>query len=208
MARSRRKRWIDPGLVDVFLAEARTGKFWERLAEQDLATSVWTLEPAERALVATPERLDLTARAFARIIDAKSPYTSRHSEGVARNATAIGAYLGLSDPAVRDLRRAGLLHDIGKLNLPNTILGKPGPLTAEETLVMRRHATLTGEILARVAPFGNVAEIASNHHERLDGSGYPRGLSEEHLDLPSRILAVAAVFDALSKNAPTDPRCL
>ena len=73
MAHSRRKRWFEPGLVDVFLAEARTGKFWERLAEQDLANSVWTLEPAERALVATPERLDLTARAFARIIDAKSP---------------------------------------------------------------------------------------------------------------------------------------
>ena len=202
VAGARRGRWFDPDLVDVFLAEARGGGLWEGLAREDLRREVSRLEPADRVLAATPERLDLVSRAFAEIIDAKSPYTYRHSEGVAAVAVAMGERLGFDAGARRDLMRAGLLHDIGKLGISNRILDKPGRLTGEEFARIRRHPRLTYGILSRVTPFRGIAETAANHHERLDGSGYHRGLTAERLDPASRILAVADVFDALTQDRP------
>jgi putative nucleotidyltransferase with HDIG domain len=100
------------------------------------------------------------------------------------------------------LRRAALLHDIGKLGVSNRILDKPGPLTDAEREVVRRHPRWSLEILTRVTAFGELARIAGRHHERLDGSGYPSALTAEELDLPSRILAVADVAEALSADRP------
>ncbi len=202
IARKRRGEWFDPDLVDVFVAEARMGELWEALGEPDLARSVSLMEPADRVIMAAPEWLDLTAHAFARIIDAKSPFTFRHSEGVARAAAKIAEHVGLPEGAVRDLKRAGLLHDIGKLGISNRILDKPGPLTEDEFERVKRHPGLTCEVLTRAAPFRGIAEMAANHHEKLDGSGYHRGITGEHLAQPDRILAVADVFDALSQNRP------
>ena len=205
IARARRKEWFDPALVDVFLAEARAGRLWESLGEPDLARSISLMEPADRVIVADSEWLDLTAHAFARIIDAKSPFTYRHSEGVARVAAKMTEYMGLPESAVRDQTRAGLLHDIGKLAVSNRILDKPGSLTDEELAEIKKHPRLTYEVLARVAPFRGIAEAAANHHERLDGSGYHRGVTGESLPLPARIMAVADVFDALSQDRPYRP---
>ncbi|QIN80529.1 HD domain-containing protein [Rubrobacter marinus] len=202
MARTRRGEWFDPALVDVFLAEARAGGLWGALGEPDLARSISLMEPADRVIAATPEWLDLTAHAFARIIDAKSPFTYRHSEGVARAAAKIGGHVGLSEGKVRDLKRAGLLHDIGKLGVSNRILDKPGRLTSDEFARVKRHPGLTYEVLTRVAPFRDIADTAANHHEKLDGSGYHRGFAGEHLSRCDRILAVADIFDALSQDRP------
>ena len=202
IARVRRGEWFDPALVDVFLAEAQAGGLWGSLGEEDLVRSVSLMEPTDRIIVATPEWLDLTAHAFARIIDAKSPYTYRHSEGVARSAKKIGTHMGLPDEMVRDLSRAGLLHDIGKLGISNRILDKPGRLTDEEYATVKRHPGLTHGVLTRVAPFRGIADMAANHHEKLDGSGYHRGVTGENLPEPDRILAVADVFDALSQDRP------
>ena len=107
--------------------------------------------------------------------------------------------------AVRDQTRAGLLHDIGKLAISNRILDKPGPLTDEEFAKVKQHPRLTYEVLTRVAPFRSIAEAAASHHEKLDGSDYHRGVSAEDPNLPSRILAVADVFDALSQDRPYRP---
>jgi HD-GYP domain-containing protein (c-di-GMP phosphodiesterase class II) len=205
MARARRKKWFDPALVDVFLAEARAGTEWKSLTAPDLMGVLSSLEPEDRALEVTPERLDLVAHAFARIIDAKSPFTYRHSEGVARTAVAMMEHMGFGASAVRDQRRAALLHDIGKLSVSNRILDKPGPLTEGEFAAVKRHPKLTYDVLVRVAPFRDIAEVASNHHERLDGTGYHRGVTGESLDLPSRVLAVADVYDALSQDRPYRP---
>ena len=205
VARARRKRWFDPEVVDAFLAEARAGGMWEGLARYDLAPPVSGLEPHDRVLEATPERLDLTALAFARIIDAKSPFTYEHSEGVAETAGAMARHAGFSEPMIRDQRRAGLLHDIGKLGVPNDILDKPGKLTDAEFARMKRHPELTHEVLSRVSVFRSIAEVAANHHEKLDGSGYHRGVTGEGLDARSRILAVADVFDALTQDRPYRP---
>ena len=205
IARARRKEWFEPALVDIFLAEARAGRLWESLGEPDLARSVSLMEPADRVLVATSEWLDLTAHAFARIIDAKSPFTYRHSEGVARTAAKMTEHMGLPASVVHDQTRAGLLHDIGKLAISNRILDKPGPLTDAEFAKVKQHPRLTYEVLTRVAPFQSIAEVAASHHEKLDGTGYHRGVTAKDLDLPSRILAVADIFDALSQERPYRP---
>lgn len=202
---ARRKEWFDPVLADVFLAEARVGSIWENLASPNLLHAVSRLEPADRVLVVTPERLDLAARAFAQIIDAKSPFTYRHSERVAYTAAAMAEYMRFPAPAVRDQRRAGLLHDIGKLGISNRILDKPGPLTDKEYAQVKRHPKLTYDTLVRVAPFRHIAEEAASHHEKLDGTGYHRGITGKDLTPISRILAVADIFDALSQDRPYRP---
>jgi len=202
MARTRRKRWFDPDLVDVFLAEARGGRLWMELASPDLLETISRMEPPDRVKLATPERLDDVAYAFARIIDAKSPFTYEHSEGVASVTTKLAVHMGFPQDEVRDQRRAALLHDIGKLGISNRILDKPGRLTDEEFEKIKEHSALTYGILDRVSPFRHLADLAASHHERLDGSGYHRGLSAKDLDTPARILAVADVFDALSSDRP------
>jgi len=202
IAKSRRKKSFDPELVDIFLAEARAGRIWENLGSPDLTRALSRMEPEDRTLSATPERLDLVARAFAEIIDAKSPFTYRHSEGVATVAVAMSEHMGFGQEEVRDQMRAALLHDIGKLGVSNRILDKPDRLTGVEFTELKKHTKLTHDILSRVAPFHGIVEVASNHHEKLDGSGYHRGLTAESLDLPTRILTVADMYDALSQDRP------
>ena len=121
--------------------------------------------------------------AFARVIDAKSPFTARHSERVAEVADGIAQVLGFTDEERRTLRRAGLLHDIGKLAVSNRVLDKPGKLTDDEFTAIKTHPVYSLQILERAPCFAGLADLAANHHEKLDGSGYPRGLTAENLDL-------------------------
>ena len=146
--------------------------------------------------------VDRLALAFAEIVDAKSPFTGSHSQSVARIAEGVAIDLGLPDADVVDVRRAALLHDIGKLGVPNSILDKPGRLEASEFEVIRRHPELSLRILAPVPAFAAVAEMAACHHERLDGRGYFRGLTEPELSMGARIVAVADVFEALTADRP------
>jgi putative nucleotidyltransferase with HDIG domain len=198
IARERRGTWFDPELVDALLPLEHDDEFWQGLD----APAVAGLEPPDRVLLADPGRLDRVAEAFASVIDAKSPYTARHSEGVADIAVAVATVLDVGPADRATLRRAALLHDIGKLGVSNRILDKPGPLTDAEREVVRRHPRWSIEILTRVTAFGELARIAGSHHERLDGSGYPSALTAAELDLPSRILAVADVAEALSADRP------
>jgi HD-GYP domain-containing protein (c-di-GMP phosphodiesterase class II) len=113
--------------------------------------------------------------------------------------------LGLEAATVRDLRRAARLHDIGKLAISNRILDRPGRLTDEEYASVRQHPVMTHRILERVPGFSELAPVASAHHERLDGSGYPHGLSAGDLTIPMRVLAVADVYEALTAERPYRP---
>jgi len=163
---------------------------------------VWALEPVETSLFLTEARVDEICGAFAEVVDAKSPFTFRHSNGVAEAAVRIAETLGMTSDEVTLLRRAGLLHDIGKLSVPNSILEKPGKLDAEEWAVVKQHPYYSWQILRKVPRFGRLSEVAACHHERLDGRGYFRSYDETKLDLPSRVLAVADVYDALAARRP------
>ena len=147
-------------------------------------------------------RLVEVARAFADIIDAKSPYTYRHSRNVAEYAHGAGHAMGLRGAELAALRRAALLHDVGKLGVSNRILDKAGPLTSEERREVERHPAHTWDILSVVGAFQPFAWTAAVHHEKLDGSGYPWGIAGDRLDAPSRLLAVADVYEALTADRP------
>ncbi len=116
--------------------------------------------------------------------------------------TRPAAALGFNQFERRTLRRAGLLHDIGKLAISSQILDKPAKLTDEEFRVIQTHPTHTLRILERAPCFVSLADLAANHHEKLDGSGYPRSLTADSLDMPMRILAVADIYEALTADRP------
>jgi HD-GYP domain-containing protein (c-di-GMP phosphodiesterase class II) len=202
MARARRGTWFDPDLVDALLSMESDSGFWRRLGGTDHADTLRAVEPADRVIVAGEADIDRVAEAFARVIDAKSPWTYQHSSGVATTAVAIGERLGYGRVALRELRRSALLHDLGKLGVSNLILDKPGKLTDPEFAAMRKHSRFTYEILTRVPCFQPFALSASSHHERLDGRGYHRGVSESALSTSSRVLCVADIFDALRSSRP------
>ena len=136
------------------------------------------------------------------MIDAKSPWTYRHSESVAKIAAGITAVMGYSADEVRYVRRAALVHDVGKLGISNLILDKPGKLTAEEITEMRRHTFFTHQILHQVDGFRDLAELAASHHEQMDGKGYHRGRDASQLSTFDRILAVADIYEALTAKRP------
>lgn len=202
MARSRAGTWFDPELVKALWSTRNHWTFWDRLHTTDLVTEARSIEPEERVLPATEEHLDCIAAGFSQVVDAKSPWTFRHSEGVASVAVGMAEVLGYSPAEVRKIRRAGLLHDIGKLGISNLILDKPGKLDAMEMGRMRLHPFYTREILSRVSGFKEIAELAAAHHERLDGKGYDRGVPGEQLSREARILTVADMFEALASRRP------
>ena len=143
-----------------------------------------------------------TIKALARAVDAKSSWTAGHSERVAAMAVSIGTTMQLPPAELEDLKRAGLLHDIGKLGVPVAVLDKPGKLTAEEYRMVQRHSSLGASILQPIKAFADIITMVRHHHENFDGSGYPDGLAGSDIELGARILAVADVFDALKSDRP------
>jgi putative two-component system response regulator len=135
-------------------------------------------------------------------IEAKDPYTEGHCERLSKYSVAVGEKLGLSEDLRVALRRGGLVHDIGKLAVPESILLKPGPLTPEERKIMEQH-TIAGErICAPLRSFRPVLPVIRSHHEKQDGSGYPDGLKGEQVPLTARVLQVTDVYDALTTDRP------
>ncbi|XYD06906.1 HD-GYP domain-containing protein [Methylobacterium sp. NMS12] len=199
--RSRSGTWFDPQVVACFETVAAEPGFWEVLGSDAVEAAVFALSPGS-PMVVDDDYLDDIARAFAQIIDAKSPFTSGHSERVAVYADMIAAELGYTSERRRWLKRAALLHDVGKLGVSNAILDKNGKLDEAEWQDMRNHASLSETILTRVAVFHEMASIGGGHHERLDGKGYPRGLRGDAITQETRIVSVADVFDALTADRP------
>ena len=202
VATQRRGSWFDPDVVDAFLSVSREPDLWAACGSPALDDTVSAAEPEGREIVADEQRLNDIAAAFAWVIDAKSPFTYHHSERVADLAVGIGRQLGLDEATIVRLRRAALLHDIGKLSVPNRILDKPGKLTPREWEVVKLHPYYTFQILERVPVFGELAFDASAHHERLDGRGYFRNLPAGQLSPSARILCAADQLDALSAERP------
>jgi putative nucleotidyltransferase with HDIG domain len=202
VACQRRGEWFDPQLVDALLAFKNEISFWNQLLDDDVLASLSHWEPDDAVLLADEDCLDRVAEAFAKVVDAKSPWTYQHSTRVAEIAVGIAREFNCPPALVRDLRRAALLHDIGKLGISNLIWDKPARPTAEEFSQIRKHPAYTQQILEQVGAFKPLADVAGAHHERLDGSGYHRGLNGEQIPRTARVLAVADVFEAMSASRP------
>ena len=202
VAKERSGRWFDPDLVKAAESLAHSGALWTGLADENLVQKVASLEPKHRQMTVTEDSIDRICMAFAEVIDAKSPFTYRHSNGVADAAVEIGQWFGMNPRSLKMLRRAALLHDIGKLSVPNSVLEKPAKLTSDEWTVVKSHPYYTFEILKKIPGFERLSQDAAAHHEKLDGSGYWRGWGAEQLSRFARILAVADIFDALHAKRP------
>jgi putative two-component system response regulator len=135
-------------------------------------------------------------------VEAKDPYTEGHCDRLSKYSVALGEKLGLPQDLSVALRRGGLIHDIGKLAIPEHILLKPGPLTPQERKIMEQHTVIGERICAPLRSFRHVLPIIRHHHEKQDGSGYPDGLKGEQIPLTARILQVTDIYDALTTDRP------
>lgn len=199
MLESRRGTWFDPAVVDTALSLRQDECLWSAHTRHRHANPPSLIPPGGEK-VATEAGIDDVCLAFARIIDAKSSFTGQHSTRVAAIAVAAAGRLGIRQTTT--LRRAGLLHDIGKLGIPVSILEMPGPLTDYERGIVAKHPRHSQEILGRIRGFQRISELAGAHHERLDGNGYWQGRARREIDLEMRLLAAADVYDALVSDRP------
>ena len=198
---ARSGRWFDPALVAVAEDLHRKGSLWAGCNTPEEREIVIALEPGEIRHVG-PHEIDAICEAFADVVDAKSPMTFSHSVGVMHAANGISGRLRLNPERRQLVYRAALLHDLGKLRVPNSILDKPAALSPEEWTIVRQHPQLSGQIISRIASFQSIAVVAARHHERLDGSGYPDGLSSADLRIEDCIVAAADVFSTINEFRP------
>src|SRR2546428_9759669 len=156
----------------------------------------------QKAFTDELERAEAVLFALARSIEEKDPYTEGHCARLAEYSTRLGEYIGLSAPEIKALRRAGIVHDIGKVAVPDSILLKPARLTRSEKLILRRHPVVGERICAPLKSFQLVLPIIRHHHEKMNGSGYPDGLKGEQIPLTARVLQIVDVYDALTTERP------
>ena len=199
IARRHRGAQFDPAAVDMFCEHA--ADLLDGLDQASDWDAILETEPPLSRCVAGAD-LNNVLEAMADLVDLKSPYLAGHSRGVANLAGEAARVSGQPADAVSTLRRAGLIHDLGRLGVSNAIWDKPGPLTQAESERVRLHPYLTDRMLARVSVLGPSREIAARHHERLDGSGYPRGLTAATLTPSDRLLAAADAYHAMTEPRP------
>jgi putative nucleotidyltransferase with HDIG domain len=191
-------RQISPWSVGLFLFPAFVAQKLFLLYTEQRATAGELTSALSRQ-----ERAHLQfASTLVAALDAGDQYTAGHSAAVAVYARDISKRLGLSDEQQRQAHLAGLVHDIGKIGLPDGLLQKPGPLGIDERVEMEQHAEIGERILANVEDYVEIARIVRHHHERVDGGGYPDGLVEDEIPLMSRIIAVADAYNAMTSKRP------
>jgi len=193
---------FNPIIVDAFKKASARDAFWFALEPEALHLELKPMARDNRYTALSFPVLIEIASLFAHIVDAKSPFTAAHSVAVGEVSAWLGQKAGLDENARGHIQIAGLLHDIGKLRIPDHILDKPGPLDRTERAIMNRHSYFTYQILRQIEGFGDIAAWAGDHHETLDGRGYPCRKPDTKLPLGSRIIAVADIFQALAQNRP------
>lgn len=144
--------------------------------------------------------IDQTMLTFAKVIDAKDPYTRGHSEAVAEYSREIARRYGMPRRMLDNIYYSGLLHDIGKIAVPDSILNKPEKLTEDEYKIIKTHTSVGADILSDLTTVDNIAAGARDHHERYDGSGYPKGIAGNDISLEGRIIGVADAYDAMASE--------
>jgi len=198
----KRGDWFKEELVDAFMEVSDNEAFWLSLEREhvDGYVSEWIGHETTRPISFSDLRS--IVRIFSCIVDAKSSFTQEHSDGVANLARYIAELFDLPTASCETLELAGLLHDIGKLRVPDDVLEKPGKLSLQEFKTIQRHSFDTFKILKGINGFETIAQWAGQHHERVGGDGYPYHEKEDSLSLEARILAVADVFQALAQDRP------
>lgn len=194
--------WLDPELVRIALQLEGNIDFIAALGAPSIAPHVLSMSPARARHPLDEEYFDRIVSAFGKIVDAKSPFTAGHSSRVAVFSTLIAEEMGMDEEDRNWLKRAALLHDLGKLGVSNTILDKPGRLDQQEWEKIKKHAVFTREILEKISPLKKFASMAAAHHEKLDGTGYPNGLVAQEISLMTRIITTADIFDAITAERP------
>lgn len=194
-------RMLDPRLVDAFREASAAPAFWLDLESDFVGRALMGRMPQVRREMSFTEMREAT-RVFSRIIDSKSRFTRVHSQELSEKAGIMAARYGYDAERTAQLRIAADLHDIGKLAVPNRILEKPGKLDPPEIDVIQRHTYYTRVSLSAIRGFEDITEWAANHHERVDGTGYPFRLSPERLDFNSRLLACLDIYQALTELRP------
>lgn len=194
--------YFDPQLVDVFLDASRSEAFWLLLEPRSIQSYLQDMLGRGRSHIARTTELRHLAGIFSRIVDAKSPFTAEHSLGVSRVARLLATKMGVSAINCDKLEIAGLLHDLGKLRVPDEILDKPAGLDSRERLIINAHSFETFQILRNIDGFEEIARWAAYHHEEPNGSGYPFRLSHDDMPLEARILRVADIFQAMVQDRP------
>ncbi|OIR09457.1 cyclic di-GMP phosphodiesterase response regulator RpfG [mine drainage metagenome] len=198
----RRGDWFCPELVDAFMEISGSEAFWFTLESDDVNAylATWLSHFPDQTMEF--HELRSLVHVFSCIVDAKSPFTKQHSDGVAKLARHIGGLFRLPEATCEMLELVGLLHDIGKLRVPDSLLEKPGKLNDAEIAIMRRHSFDTYSILKNIKGLEQISLWALQHHERMDGTGYPFQSKGTDLSLEARIVAVADVFQALAQARP------
>lgn len=190
---------FSPDVVDAFLATQEKELFWLDYSHYNMAEVISRIQPYNEIKV-NIDGIENIAQTFAKIIDNKSPFTHDHSQGVSLLLSLLSNDYRLDDESTKMLKISGLLHDLGKLAVPNEILDKPAGLTPLELLVIKSHSYYTKLILSKVKEFNIIKEWAGNHHETLDGKGYPEG--KKRLSKQERMVAVCDVYQALTEDRP------
>ena len=191
----------DPSVVDALL---EGGERWLAEIGDDPCAAVLDAEPAP-LLTIGPNGLDAALAAVADFTDLKSPCLRGHSTGVARLAAAATSAAGAADAEAATIGRAALVHDVGRVGIPNGIWDRPGPLSTEQWERVRLHPYLSERVLRRCELLAPFADIAARHHERADGSGYHRGATGDQLDRGARLLAAADAYHAMTEDRPHRP---
>lgn len=189
-------------LVDAFIKVSEKDIFWFNLENVSYIPIILDKIAPMININLNIDELEDISYMFSKIIDKKSAFTAKHSNGIAHLAFNVAKHIGFHEKKCKKMRIAGLLHDIGKLAIPSSILDKNGSLTPEEFSIIKEHAYYTKIILDSIGGIDDIAQWASNHHEKLDGTGYPCGLMESELSLESKILCVCDIYQALTEDRP------
>lgn len=189
-------------LVDAFLSIAETDIFWFDIENISFMDFILDSIAPKLSISLDLFQFEKIAYILASIIDKKSAFTAKHSRGIADLAYMVSKHVGYSEEKCLQMKIAGLLHDIGKLAIPNSILDKDGSLTENEFSIIKSHVYYTKVILDRIEDIRDISDWSSNHHEKLNGSGYPRRLDSPKLSEECRIMCVCDIYQALTEDRP------
>jgi len=192
---------FDPDLSEIFFELSRNIEFWLNMNDAFVDKALSAMMPYVNREF-DYQSMRAVSQVFCDIIDAKSPFTGSHSRGISEKAGILCEYYEFDQEEYWKMRIAADLHDLGKLMVPNKILDKPGALTASEMSIIQSHPFYTRKALEIISGFKDIANWAANHHEKLNGSGYPYGLDQNQLDYQSRLLGCIDIYQALTEDRP------